>query len=536
MTILSGVDLFDTQRGKVMTVKKRRLLGARATAMLAASVLGLAGLAAADQALAGAVPTADAAYGYVVKVAVGGDRACTGVLVDPNLVATSKECFTVGSAVAVTGPAPAGSRVTTRSDQPTAAQTVVVDYLHVRDDRNLVVAHLAKSVTGVRGSAPVSAAAPVAGETLRVLGFGRTSTEWVPALPHTTQISVQDVSATGLAVMPLADGTICKGDAGGPVIREKSDGTAELVAVLSTSRQGGCLAETSTLRDATSTRVDGLGDWVGQLKEFELTGRVEAAGGTGCLVVKVGSGTYQLAGGDAAVVKAGQTVHVYGYRAPSPVGSCTQGLRFQVTQAYAVETVLGTVTQGVEGCLLLSSGGVTYRPIDGDPAVVKVGAKLSIAGYPVPGASKCGQGTAFRALSVTPAKSVSLRARVNGKYVTADNGGANPLIANRDTVGGSWEKFDSFELGDGVIALRAQVNGKYVTADGAGDRELIANRDYVGGTWEKFLLVRNADGSVSLKAVVNGKFVTAEDAGVKPLIANRDTVGGSWEKFDLNAL
>ncbi|MEU4162863.1 trypsin-like serine protease [Actinoplanes sp. NPDC026670] len=517
---------------------KRRLLGARTMAVLAASAVGLAGLVAADQAvaMADAPQTADAAYGYVVKVGVGGARACTGVLLEPHLVATSKECFTVGSAAPVTGPPPAGSTVTTRSDQPSAAQTIAVDYLHVRDDRNLVVAHLAKNVTGVRGSAPVSASASVAGETLRVLGFGRTSREWVPALPHTGQISVQDVSATGLGITPLADGTICKGDAGGPVIRENSAGTAELVGVVSTSWQGGCLGETSTRRDATATRVDGLAGWVGQLKEFELTGRVEAAGGTGCLVINNGTTTYQLAGGDAAIVKAGQTVHVYGYRAPSPAGSCTQGVRIQITQSYAVSTLVGTVTQGAEACLLLSSGGVTYRPIGGDPAVIKLGAKLSIAGYAVSGASNCAQGTAFRVLSVTPAKAVSLRARVNGKYVTAANAGADPLIANRDTVGGSWEKFDAFELGDGVIALRAQVNGKWVTAEGAGDRELIANRDYVGGTWEKFLLVRNADGSISLKAVVNGKFVTAEDGGAKPLIANRDTVGGTWEKFDLTNL
>ncbi|MEV4277566.1 trypsin-like serine protease [Actinoplanes xinjiangensis] len=522
-----------------MVAIKRRLFGGRAMAVLAASTIGLAGLAAADQAVAGAgaSPTADPAHGYVVKVGVGGDRACTGVLVDLYLVATSKECFTVGSTAPVTGPPPVASTVTTRADQPSAAQTVAVDYLHVRDDQNLVVAHLAKHVIGVRGNAPVSASAPVAGETLRVLGFGRTATTWVPALPHTGQIAVQDVSATGVGITPLADATICKGDAGGPVIRENSDGTAQLVAVLSTSQQGGCLGETSTRRDATATRVDGLADWVGQLKEFEVTGRVQAAGGTGCLVVNDGTTTYQLAGGDAAVVKAGQTVHVYGFRAPGPAGSCTQGIRFQVTQAYAVATVLGTVTRGIEmQCLLLSSGGVTYRPFGGDPAVVKVGAKLSITGYPMPGPSSCAQGTAFRVLSVTPAKSVSLRARVNGKFVTADNAGADPLIANRDTVGGSWEKFDSFELGDGVIALRAHVNGKYVTADSAGASPLIANRDHVGGTWEKFLLVRNADGSVSFKAEANGKFVTADSAGASPLIANRDTVGGSWEKFDLNIL
>ncbi|MCA2219193.1 trypsin-like serine protease [Jidongwangia harbinensis] len=504
-------------------------------AALAALAVGLAGLTAADQALAvaGGSQPADAAYGYVVKVGVGSDRSCTGVLVDPHLVATSKECFKVGSAAPVTGPPPVTGTVTTRSDQVSGAQTVAISYLHVRDDRNLVLAHLARGLTALRGNAPVSAAAPVAGETLRVLGFGRTADEWVPALPHTGQVSLRDVSATGIGVTTVGDSAVCKGDAGGPVIRENSDGTANLVAVLSTSGQGGCLGETSTSRDATATRVDGLAEWIDQFKEFELTGVVEVGVGSGCLVVKDGTTTYQLAGGSASVVKAGETVHIFGYRAPNPAGACTAGVRIQVTQAYPVATLVGTVTRAAEGCALLASGGVTYRPVGGDPAVVKVGAKLSITGYVMESASACAQGTAFRVLSVVPATVVSLRARVNNKFVTAANAGADPLIANRDSVGGSWERFDAFDLGRGIIALRANVNNKFVTAANAGDGALIANRDSVGGSWEKFQLVRNADGTVSLKAQVNGKYVTAANAGADPLIANRDTVGGSWEKFDL---
>jgi hypothetical protein len=36
---------------------------------------------------------------------------------------------------------------------------------------------------------------------------------------------------------------------------------------------------------------------------------------------------------------------------------------------------------------------------------------------------------------------VSLRALVNNDYVTAENAGAQPLIANRTAIG-TWEKFD----------------------------------------------------------------------------------------------
>jgi hypothetical protein len=51
----------------------------------------------------------------------------------------------------------------------------------------------------------------------------------------------------------------------------------------------------------------------------------------------------------------------------------------------------------------------------------------------------------------------------NGKYVTADDAGALPLIANRDAVGG-WERFDVTYLSGDLVNLRAHANGKYVAA------------------------------------------------------------------------
>jgi hypothetical protein len=129
-----------------------------------------------------------------------------------------------------------------------------------------------------------------------------------------------------------------------------------------------------------------------------------------------------------------------------------------------------------------------------------------------------------------PGTPISLRAHANGRYVSADNAGASPLIANRATIG-PWEQFDRIDLGGGNIALRARANGLIVTAENAGAAALVANRTAVGG-WETFALIRNADGSVSLRAAVNGRYVTAENAGAAPLIANRTAVGG-WEEFDL---
>jgi hypothetical protein len=83
----------------------------------------------------------------------------------------------------------------------------------------------------------------------------------------------------------------------------------------------------------------------------------------------------------------------------------------------------------------------------------------------------------------------SLRAHANGMYVTADNAGASPLIANRTAIG-PWEEFDMVDEGNGTIALFAHADSRYVTADNAGASPLIANRTAVG-PWEEFDLIHD---------------------------------------------
>nr|WSX74486.1 xylosidase [Streptomyces sp. NBC_00899] len=129
-----------------------------------------------------------------------------------------------------------------------------------------------------------------------------------------------------------------------------------------------------------------------------------------------------------------------------------------------------------------------------------------------------------------PGTVVSLRARANNQYVTADNAGTSPLIANRTSIG-PWEQFDLLDLGSGNIALRAHANNLVVCADNAGASPLIANRT-TAGAWETFQLLHNPNGTISLKAQINAMYVTAENAGAAALIANRTTIGG-WEQFDL---
>ena len=126
---------------------------------------------------------------------------------------------------------------------------------------------------------------------------------------------------------------------------------------------------------------------------------------------------------------------------------------------------------------------------------------------------------------------IGLMAGANGKYVTAENAGDKPLIANR-AAAGAWETFDvdvPDPLNPSVVALRARANGLTVTAENAGNLSLIA-RSHGAGLWETFTIVFNSDGSISLRAAVNGRYVCAENAGASPLIANRYTIG-AWEKF-----
>ncbi|MCO8275508.1 hypothetical protein M1L60_33485 [Actinoplanes sp. TRM 88003] len=73
---------------------------------------------------------------------------------------------------------------------------------------------------------------------------------------------------------------------------------------------------------------------------------------------------------------------------------------------------------------------------------------------------------------VEPTLVVGLKSRHNQRYVSADGGGDQPLIANREAIG-LWEEFDLIPQTDGTYALRAHANNEYVTA--AATQPLIAS-------------------------------------------------------------
>ncbi|OKI25142.1 hypothetical protein A6A07_31625 [Streptomyces sp. CB03911] len=243
-----------------------------------------------------AQPT-DPALAYAVKLDIGGKRSCTGALVDRYWVLSAASCFTDNPApgFSVPGGAPALKTTATigRTDLTNTAVGKVVDVAELvpRSDRDLVMARLATPVTDVVPLA-VAAGAPVVGESVKVAGYGRTSTTWVPNLLHTGTFTVDGVQTTGIDITGTAPTgvSVCKGDTGGPAVRE-SGGHAELVAVSSTSWQNGCLDSAETAHNgARSTRVDDLAGWVQEVRYRT----VEVKPGTHLFAIGSEGSTYGL--------------------------------------------------------------------------------------------------------------------------------------------------------------------------------------------------------------------------------------------------
>ncbi|WP_275002721.1 trypsin-like serine protease [Promicromonospora iranensis] len=212
-------------------------------------------------------PSADA-HTFATRLDIGdGQRACSGALVAPQWVVTAASCFVADPATgspAPSGPPPQATTATIgRADlTTTAGQERAVIELVPHESRDLMMAKLDRPVSGIAPVA-VAAGAPVPGEELNVLAFGRTATEWAPLQRHTGRFAVDAVTGGDVALTGLNGAAVCAGDTGGPALRTTGTGVA-LVAVSSRSWQGGCFgadpAETRT--GAVSVRVDDVRDWV----------------------------------------------------------------------------------------------------------------------------------------------------------------------------------------------------------------------------------------------------------------------------------
>jgi hypothetical protein len=238
----------------------RRSRWIRAVAGLVGAMTAGAIVPAPGYAIAGGEAVADGSYEFVAKVQ-NDVASCTAVLVDPLWVLTARACLTSN------GQPEHG--VPTRQTTVTVGRTNLAGTTGQVRDAVEVVPHPDRNASLVRLSAPVADIAPiplattaaVAGEVLRVAGYGRTATEWVPDRLHSGRFTVQSVGATTAGVLGLNGASICKGDAGGPAFREL-EGRVELVGINNTSWQAGCLDVTETRQGATETRVDDLSEWI----------------------------------------------------------------------------------------------------------------------------------------------------------------------------------------------------------------------------------------------------------------------------------
>ncbi|MFJ3794236.1 trypsin-like serine protease [Kitasatospora sp. NPDC090091] len=202
-------------------------------------------------------------------------RSCTATLVDRSWVLTAAACFSGASG------APAVKSIAT-----IGGHTVDIAELVPRGDRDLVMARLAAPIDGIT-PAVLATAAPTAGESLRVPGYGRTATEWAPFKVHTTTHTTGATSATGIDTAPAAGAAaLCLGDAGAPMLRE-ANGRTELAAVASRSWQGGCLgAAGETRTGAAGVRVDDVAGWVQQVRATALGWKTQT-------LVKADTGLFQ---------------------------------------------------------------------------------------------------------------------------------------------------------------------------------------------------------------------------------------------------
>lgn len=129
----------------------------------------------------------------------------------------------------------------------------------------------------------------------------------------------------------------------------------------------------------------------------------------------------------------------------------------------------------------------------------------------------------------------SIKSVVNEKYVAAENGGSDPIVANRDNYSGSWETFYIVNNDDGTVSIKADANNKYICAVLDEENQLTPRSDSIS-TWEKFQIYKISDTEYGLKSAENGKYVKADlDNGGK-LIAGSDSIAGAWEAFNIEKL
>jgi hypothetical protein len=435
-----------------------------------AGVLAVAATAAIAAALGSAVPAAAVSggatppagsYGFLAKVGTA-DRACSGALISRAWIVTAASCFPDNPH----GGVPAEAATVT-----IGADTRHVATLVVRDDRDLVLAKLDSAVTDTAPLA-VATAAPTAGAAVRAGGYGRTATEWVPDAPHTAAFTEGASAPTTIALTGADGADTCKGDAGGPAFTE-TGGTAQLVAINTSSFQHGCLGVTTDQQGSTGTRTDDIAGWIAaQTGPAQLT----------CTAAAIWSEHPD-----------GSLWH-YLHNAPG-------------TGAFSWVEPTSAIGAGWNGHMLAGPGGVVWdihkNTGSGDPypdGALKRWVRTS-TGWT--GGAQVGQGwQPFLAASAANQVTVDAQGRIYAVnaagelrvyvWTAADGWGANPSGQVLDT---GWGQYNSITAaGDGVLYARSANGNLYryqYSFAGSGWTE---KAELVGTGWQIFSQIFSAGG------------------------------------------
>ncbi|MEV8608503.1 FG-GAP-like repeat-containing protein [Amycolatopsis sp. NPDC051373] len=196
--------------------------------------------------------------GFATKITMDG-RSCSGALVAPSWVVTAATCFAETPDGGV--PVKDTTAIVGRPDLTTSTgHAVKVTTVTTQADRGFALAKLETPISDITPLA-LGSAAPTAGDSLRVAGFGRTGTEWIPNQLHTATFNVASVGVTEDVLTGDNGVDTCRGDAGAPVVADRG-GVATLVGVVTKSWQHSCFGETETRQGTTATRIDDLTSWV----------------------------------------------------------------------------------------------------------------------------------------------------------------------------------------------------------------------------------------------------------------------------------